>query len=40
MMNDSKSPIMTGIADIEHPEVSRRDFFQQILRGAAGRGRD
>jgi len=34
MMNDSKSPIMTGIADIEHPEVSRRDFFQQIRSGA------
>src|SRR5262249_22867629 len=38
MTNDSKSQIITGRGDTEEPEVSRRDFCQQTLRGAVAAG--
>ena len=38
MTNDSKSQIMTGRGDTEEPKVSRRDLFQQMVRGAAAVG--
>jgi hypothetical protein len=39
MPNDSKSQISkTDRSDTEEPDVSRRDFFQQAVRGAAAVG--
>lgn len=39
MTNDSKSPVsITGRSDREEPDVSRRDFFQHAVGGAAAVG--
>jgi hypothetical protein len=39
MTNDSKSPVsITGRSDREEPDVSRRDFFQHAVGGAAAIG--
>jgi hypothetical protein len=38
MTNDSKSPTVTARSDREEPDVSRRDFFQHAVRGAAAVG--